>query len=151
MARMPHPPNATRFFARVISAVLECPKCGTVAALGRGISGLTPTQGWDPTTARWKCHGCSKTYLIGLIAWPVRMGGWTTGTKPMDQVPNERQLAQMRGEAGGYWMEEEYAQPRHKPEHTNVTARCTCPQDDRGEITVSAECAIHGKYYQGEP
>lgn len=111
--------------------------------------GLKVTATWDPTTSRVKCRSCGKSYLIGLIAWPVRAGGWSQGTKPMDQVPNERQLAQMRAEAGGYWMDDELAQPRYKPEHTNITVKCTCPQDDRGEITVSPECGIHGKYFEG--
>lgn len=151
MARLQHRPDATRFFARVTAAVLECPRCGTVLQFGRtGSHGRENTKGWDPTTARLKCHGCELTVLIGLLAWPVRVGGYTRRTAPMDQVPNERQLAQLRAEAGGYWMEEEYAQPRFKPEHTNVTARCFCAQDDRGELTIRPECPIHGKYYQGE-
>ncbi len=153
MARLPHLPTATRFYARVLACQFECPRCGHLIQIGRqgrnrGLdqaqSSQTAGGDWDATTARVKCRVCRLTLLLGLLAWPVRAGGWTSVTKPMDQVPNERQLAELRGEAGGFWMPEEMAQPRFKPEHTNITAKCCCAQDDRGELTISPACLIHG-------
>ena len=42
------------------------------------------------------CPACHLTCVIGLIAWPVKRGGRGARTIPRDQVPSERELAQLR-------------------------------------------------------
>ena len=65
-----------------------------------------------------------------------------------DQVPNERQLAQLRamgelgqgGSGAGWWMPKDQAKAARRPDDTNVTAGCTC-----GEAGIEEEdCPLHG-------
>lgn len=109
----PHPRElgAQRFFARVERFTLECPHCGMVHS---------SVDAYDPRTARWKCHGCDWTYVIGLLAWPAPRG-LGAGRTPDDQIPGPRELAQLRADGGGFWMPEHLRQ-RGTMDMSNLTA-----------------------------
>src|SRR5438128_6423360 len=148
--RLPHPPpGATRFFAKPISAWVECPRCGKLLYFGSGWGSKHSNAEWDPRTGRLKCpssggQGCGKVFLVGIILWPVAAGA--RQTTPRDQVPNERQLAQMRswgGEGAGWWMAEEQAKAAFRPDDTNVTAGCTCREIGGGRLSFTPGCPLH--------
>jgi len=142
LMRVPHPPEATRFFARVRQAILECPRCGTVIRIQPKRYAQRRAVMWDASSSRLTCHHCGKTYVVGLIAWPVQQGGGAVGnpegaSRPRDQVPNERQLSEMRAEGAGWWMPDTEKKRRVRPDDTNVTASCTC-----GAV-ADPHCPIH--------
>lgn len=150
--RLPHPPSGvTRFFARPLSGVLECPRCGTILFFNSsGGGGRVQNAGWDKRTSMVHCHGCQLRCVIGLIAWPVVQGSWGR-TLPRDQVPGERELAQLRamegGKGAGWWMPKSEAKKAKRPDDTNVTARCTCVQTRDGSLArIDPACPLHGDY-----
>jgi hypothetical protein len=112
----PHPRElgATRFFARLISFDLECPRCGKLFSIRRmnrhklsAVALDDVLHTWNPTTARFACvgkDGCQKVYVLGLLAWDPPKGAGATAI-PMDQVPTYRQLAEMRQDGQGHWMQ----------------------------------------------
>lgn len=122
----PHPRElgATRFFARLISFDLECPRCGKVFQIRRlnrhklAAYALDPEpkgnreilhHTWNPTTGRFTCtgkDGCQKQYVLGMLAWEPQKGALGTAI-PLDQVPTHRQLADMRADGQGHWMPHE--------------------------------------------
>jgi len=116
----PHPRElgATRFFARIVGADLECPHCGKVyrlrAANDRRLSTRVRSI-WDPRTSTFTCAskaGCQRKFVLGVLAWD-KPRGITGGAVPADQVPNMRQLAELRADGDGWWM----------PEGTHTTGR----------------------------
>jgi rubredoxin len=129
----PHPDlvGAQRFFARVRSFDLECPHCGLVYRIRKD----TRPNVWNPRTARFCCldrdaGGCQRSYVIGVLAWPVEIGGGHMGNvPPADQVPGPRQLAQLRQEAGGWWLTDEYRH-RGRPNVTNLTGELDRPPEE---------------------
>ena len=119
---------SVRFFARPESFTLECPRCGQVHRIRKG----RPTSCWNPDTARFTCINmkCRKTYVIGLLAWPVSVGGRNTATTtPRDQIPTPRQLAQLRKEGGGWWLPESERQRFSVVEEANLTLEQERPDD----------------------
>ncbi len=118
--------HSTRFFARVERATLECPRCGTVYRFSDRI----PSAVFNPTTARFTCNhtGCKRTYVLGLVAWPVTATPGVASAPPEDQVPDERELAQLRREGGGWWLPDASAIRYKRPLETNLTT-----EDDRLE------------------
>jgi hypothetical protein len=156
--KVPVPPESTRFFARVESAWLACPRCGRVlhfSTTAQHQVGCT----WNPRTARLKCRlnqgGCGLTFVVGLMLWPVQKGG-IAQTIPVDHVPHERELAQMRamegigkGSGAGWWMSKAQAKRSWRPDDTNVTAGCTC-KPSHGALG-DVDCPLHGvREYEGE-
>lgn len=132
--------RATRFFARARSFDLECPRCGTVYQIRenpirkKAIASAWPN--WDPYTGRFKCttKGCERSYIIGLVAWPISDGGRGTASQPPeDQIPNARQLAQLRAEGGGWWMADEEKQRFKQPHTTNLTTEEERPEYEDDE------------------
>lgn len=137
MPRLNPPPVGDRFFARVLSARLECPRCGFLDQFGpasrsrgdrgnpeRRRKGRTPL-GWNPVTGRWQCPSCRMTFVLGILAWPVASGGSAgPATLPRDQVPSYRQLAQLRAQGGGLWMRG--ALKGFRATGANIAAGCTC-------------------------
>lgn len=121
--------HSTRFFARLQSFDLECPRCGTVYQIRLGPSPkkgrVTPNaqKNWDPTTGRFTCttRECARTYVLGILAWPITPSPNVASTPPADQVPSPRQLAQMRREGGGWWMADQDGQRYPRPYETNLT------------------------------
>lgn len=144
--RLKHPPpSATRFFARPLSGILECPRCGQVLYFQSGTR--KSTAGWDKTTGRLTCWSCKFKGVVGLIVWPAGKG---LATAPRDHVPDERQLAQLRamaelgGHGAGWWMPKDQAQPAKRPQHTNVTAACNCWSERDKAFIWQAGCPLHG-------
>ena len=124
--------KSQRFFARLASFDLECPACGDVYQIRLGSARKHSTSkrdrerqhpNWDPWTARFTCTNkeCHRTYVLGLLAWPIIRANRVASSPPADQVPNIRQLAQMRKEGGGWWLPEEEGQKWQRPLETNLT------------------------------
>src|SRR5262245_55706957 len=108
---------------------MECPRCGTVYRFSDRVQ--DPGASWavfDPLTARFTCtrKDCARTYVIGLVAWPVVSAPYVASQPPDDQTPDIRELAQLRREGGGWWMPDAYGQRWKRPLETNVT-----PEEDR--------------------
>jgi hypothetical protein len=95
-----------RFFARPLSFDCECPYCGRLIMVGRF---RRDNDMFDRMTSMVQCKpnrdrpgpGCGRKFLIGLIAWTVKPG--RVGTRAPDQMPNERQIAELRQEGAGVW------------------------------------------------
>jgi hypothetical protein len=168
--RLPRlPDSVTRFWSKPLSFWTECPRCGTVlyaqtTKRGFGPAGkLTKADIWDPRTSRLHCQECKLTCVVGLILWPVAPGLGHSRTAPQDQVPGERENAQLRamgGEGAGWWMPREGLEAggagggrvnaggikAHRPEHSNITAKCTCRHvEAKGSDfwDVDPECPLH--------
>lgn len=137
---------------------MECPRCGHVLRFSsqtRSYRVLNPVRKrpprerkaarlckWNPHTSRLRCGECDLILIIGLVAWPVQPGGAVT--LPRDQVPNERQLGQLRAEAGGWWMPERLRTKPYRASHTNITAACTCRAGTENTGAGDPGCLIHG-------
>lgn len=129
--------RATRFFARLISFDLECPHCGDIYSVRGGLSRKKKgsrefDSSWDPTTGRFRCTNkeCGKTYVLGILAWPIVPAPHVASATPEDQVPSPRQLAQMRKEGGGWWLEEGEGQRYKRPHTTNLTTEEDRPEEE---------------------
>lgn len=128
--------RATRFFARLVSFDIECPHCGTiyqVRYVGRRRRNPLGAAQWDPWTARLQCGTCRRSYVLGVVAWPIRRGINTANAPPRDQVPSPRQLAQLRAEGGGWWMPDEEGQTELRPTETNLTTEEERPDAETTE------------------
>lgn len=123
--------RATRFFARLGSFDLECPHCGHV----HQVKAKDPKSGWNPVSARFTCtfRECKKSYVLGIVAWPVVSGRFPASTPPADQVPGPRELAQMRKEGGGWWLAGAEAIRHQRPAETNLTTEPERPDRDTDE------------------
>ncbi len=154
--RLATPPiEATRFFAKVESSWLECPRCGYLLyfqTLGRKGTRAKGNAPWDHRTAVLGCPACLMKFVIGLLAWPVAQSSQAR-TAPRDQVPNERQLAQLRAmkdvgsgkETGaGWWMPQAQARRAFRAGDTNITAACTCRPGLENTSARDLACPIHG-------
>lgn len=143
MARTPHPPDeAQRFFARVLGAVFECPKCGYLYKFGPGQADRTHNARYDPRTSRFQCDKCGLTLMFGLLAWPVEKGDPRPPTLPRDQVPTPRQVAELRQAEHGWWMVK--PKRRHRAEDTNQTAACLCVgSGGAGGVVWNPDCPLH--------
>jgi hypothetical protein len=126
--------KATRFFARPIAFDLECPHCGDVYTVRPGTARRKSVRdpNWDPWTARFRCTNkeCGRTYLIGLLAWPIVAAPNAASAPPADQVPHERQLVALRKEGGGWWLPKEERQRYPRPHETNLTTEEERPHHD---------------------
>lgn len=141
--RLPHPPESQRFYADPYRRLLECPACGKLLRLERSPKG-TKQPTFDPRTSRLRCTECGKVFVIGLVAWPVRQGSGQTATKPRDQVPNERQLGELRAGGLGCWLGSDQPKPARRPDNTNITASCTCRYGTAGTPAQDPNCPMHG-------
>lgn len=121
---------ATRFFARPVSFDAECPHCGTVYTVRANSE--HGKRNWDPWTARFECttKGCARTYVVGMLFWPVSSAPGVASMPPRDQVPNHRQIIQLRKEGGGWWMADYEALRLKRTETTNLTTDEERPEED---------------------
>lgn len=94
MSQMVAPPG-DRFFARMISFEIACPKCDRVHRVTRE----TNRRVWDPRTCRFECMGCFISLRIGVIAYPSASGRWKM---PSDTVPTVRQALALRRDLNLY-------------------------------------------------
>lgn len=126
--------RAVRFFGRLASFDLECPHCGDVyqVRLGGARRSGQKDPNWDPQTARFRCTNkdCGRVYVLGIVAWPIIKAPRVASMPPEDQVPSPRQLAQMRREGGGWWMDDAEGQRYARPHETNLTLEEERPRDD---------------------
>lgn len=132
--------HSTRFFARLTSFDLECPHCGDVYSVRTGSSRQKKGSrkfdtAWDPTTGRFRCSNkeCGKQYILGILAWPIVAAPHVASATPEDQVPNPRQLAQMRKEGGGWWLPDSEGQRYPRPHTTNLTTEEERPAHDEDD------------------
>jgi hypothetical protein len=122
--------KSTRFFARLLSFDMECPRCGDVISIRAGYDRRDKKRNpaWDPATARFRCQNkaCNKTCVLGILAWPVSKGH-SAKQIPLDQIPNARQLAELRKEGWGWWLPDEMRIRHRQPHTTNLTTELTRP------------------------
>jgi len=107
-----------RFFARVRAADLECPHCGAVSVLTARGSSSGGT--WRPDVGAWTCGACGRRFLLGVVAWPVRL----LDRIPDDRVPTPAQALALRAAIPSAAMNE-------KPARNRVNLRAsTSPQSE---------------------
>lgn len=127
----------TRLYGAVTAGRIACPKCGRLLqfrAKGSHVRTGSVTV-FDPLTSRIKCSSCGKRFQVGLLVWNV---SWRGGRhrRPPDQRPTPQELAQLRGLAEGFWMDEEY--PAHGgPLNRYADMECSC-------ATGRETCPVHG-------
>ena len=90
-------PVAGRFFARVRSFDIACPRCDTVYLVGKGH--LYGGRVWNPRTYRFECDRCGLTLDVGILAWRVGPG---PSTPPPDCVPSVAQAGKIREQIRGH-------------------------------------------------
>ena len=131
-----HSDRVGRFFARILSADMECPTCGAVLRFGgRG----RRAQYWDRVTNRLKCPHCRRTYQLGVLAWPVMRRPGSTRT-PEDHRRPTRRRGEIPAYERGFWMTE----PRGcRAEITNLT--CMCEPGTEPSGLPRSRCPIHGE------
>jgi hypothetical protein len=97
---------------------------------------------WNPYSQRLVCPYCERTYIAGLVLYPVKWGMWRITKAPPDTLPSKRQWAEIRRAAGGWFAQKELAAGRAGGEPVNlaVDQPCSCP--DIG-LPVP-ECPVHG-------
>ncbi len=99
-----------RFFARLRSAVLECPAgCGRLYDLrsnrgtGQNEPGSLSRRYWDPLSGRFECPGCGEVAQLGIVAY--RLPRKATTLIPADWRPTIPQAVWMRDQARGKVLE----------------------------------------------
>lgn len=161
MPYVPTVPSADRFFARLDAFECECPSCGRLIfcslnkhSLGVQLQNLAHLRRdaqhmpkarriwelvWNPHSQRLACPWCGRSYIAGLMLYPVRPHAQRPLDAPPDTVPGPRELAQLRRKAGGW-----HARALHQTgQHVNqaVTSPCSCGAAAEG---WSVTCPVHG-------
>jgi len=130
-----------RFYARVHAFDAACPSCGFMIRAGQaqGQKGV-----YTPRIAQASCPQCHRPYIVGLVLWPIKVGGGQPGrrpTRPADQLPGPRERLAYRNQAGGWWPKTSL--DRTRAETSNITGpeeeSCGCDPD--GEHSPS--CGLH--------
>ncbi len=126
--------DGSRFFARVRTFDIACPRCSRVAV----VRNQSASPRWNPSTSRWQCQSCQLVLVLGIVAYPRKPG---TKAQPVDQVPTWKESIDMRNELQGVIVDE----PKGNREPVNVVLRegCCCRLVD-GRRFVDGECPIHG-------
>jgi hypothetical protein len=115
--------------------------------------------GWDERASCLRCH-CGAIWIIGLAFWHPKKGPRRPAL-PRDQVPNRRQLAELRiledralrVQAGGVVAGQVETDSETRPLKTNLVAECTCSHlaSPLQAVRVPDEnCPIHGREEGGE-
>lgn len=130
-----------RFYARVHAFDAACPACGYLIRAGaaQGTKGV-----YSANIAQAQCPGCRKSFIVGLLLWPIAVGGGQRGrhpTRPADQLPGPRERLAYRNQAGGWWPKTSIK--RTRAETSNVAGpeedACTCAPGG----TVNPTCKLH--------
>jgi len=68
-----------RFYARVHSFDAACPSCGHLIRAGaaQGTKGV-----YSANIAQVHCPGCERKFIVGLLLWPISVGGGQKGRNP---------------------------------------------------------------------
>lgn len=154
---MADPLPASRFYAVPLAGRMECPQCSYLIIWGVGQQkSRTDQRYWNPVGSVLTCPQCKKVYHLGLLAWPggSRVTTALEGT-PSDQVPNLRQLAELRQRTGGWWVRGSgvtlgttiknrpdlvrKGRKASDPVNRYIPEGCTC-----GDLLWSASCQVHG-------
>ena len=128
-----------RFFARVHGFDAACPACGHLMRAGQaqGEKGV-----YTPRISQARCPSCERRFIVGLLLWPIAVGGGQPGrrpTRPADQLPGPRERLAYRTQGGGWWPTTPLN--RTRAQTSNLTGpACICPPG-RG---VYGECPLHG-------
>ena len=139
-----------RVYAAITSGRVVCPRCAALLVFRAArkvntvrTAGVRRTRTvFDAVTSRLECPRCTKVLQVGMLLWEPTTG---RGTRPADQQPTVRELAQLRGQAAGFWVAEQAKRPQ-EPVNRYVPETCCCaPHPWR------AECPIHGIENQEEP
>lgn len=80
-----------RFFARIRSLDIACPKCDSVFSMPR-----TGHKCWDARLSRFRCRHCGFTASLGIVAYPVATG---MASPPSDTIPTVAQSLELRKDA----------------------------------------------------
>lgn len=135
-----------RLFARILSAHVECPRCAGLISFGNGLArtranardrnqpGSRSRFPFNRTIAILSCPRCGKRCQLGVIMWSIDR---TRTRRPIDQIPNTRQLAELRQYAHGFYIPE--SKSSAQPTNRYVDAECTC-----SPLPWRAECPVHG-------
>jgi hypothetical protein len=101
-----------RFFARLRSFDLACPRCGVVHLVRASKDGRLYTRGgkhyamrwpsWEPILSAWRCRHCGLRLILGILAWQ----GWPARVGPLaDHVPTVDEACRIReGYGTGVWI-----------------------------------------------
>ena len=63
-------PSARYFYAVPDSGRLACPLCKQLIIWGRG-PGKPDHRAWNPVSSVLTCPGCSVSFQLGILAWPI--------------------------------------------------------------------------------
>jgi hypothetical protein len=154
MPHVPAAPPADRFFARIDKFECECPSCGRLissaldkrnptraTAEARQLQARTNKRIWDsvwnPHSQRLACPWCRKSFVAGLLLYPVKPHGGRPLDAPPDVALTSRELAVMRQRAQGWYVRQLYRAGQHV--NQAVMTPCSCP-----EPGWSVTCPLHG-------
>lgn len=148
---------ADPFFARLLAFDLACPACGIVWSVRHSLqrARIGPVVGedaWDPFLQQFACPACSRTYMLGILAWtraPRRAGDRSKQVAPSDAAPDPRQSLRIRSLTGGRWVARRLPNPTKKtPQKVNRVLTIPCPCDPsgtlQGNVLPDPRCPLHG-------
>lgn len=128
--------EADRFFARVDSFIVSCPRCGTVNGRWRGINNKQVfAKSYDPKTAVYICPGCWSKFAVGLVLYGINKYGGKRKI-PIDCVPDPRQALGLRQIGEGIWPKKLRLGP-NQPVNQVSDEECSC----------YTPCAMHPSDY----
>ncbi len=132
-----------RFYARVHSFDAACPACGRLIRAGQaqGTKGV-----WKANIAQATCSECRRSFIVGLLFWPIKVGGGQPGrrpTRPADQLPGPRERLAYRNQAGGFWPRTALDRTRATTSNIAGPEENACGCDPDGEPSPS--CGLHTK------
>lgn len=165
MPYVPAVPPADRFFARLDAFECECPSCGKlifsslhkrklsvqlqqVAHLRQRARDSPKAKRvwqavWNPYSQRLACPWCGRSFVAGLVLYPIRPHAPRPLDAPPDTIiPSLREYISQRRQAGGW-----YTRQLHRigqDVNLGLTAPCSCP-----EHGWSVTCPVHGDPDQG--
>ena len=148
VAALPNDP----FFARITSADLECPACGTLASFAVDTRGrfLRGENLWEPATQTFTCPACCHAYQLGVLAW-TRVTA-RVRRPAADALPTPRQTARLRQLlAGGVWARGTL--PDEAPINRELRTPCPCTPEAQthGVPVPHPNCELHGPLAQTPP
>ena len=160
MPRIPRMIPADRCFARIDRFECECPDCGRLIlparqgrklpprlerSIGdqRDVARSQPAVGerlvYNPHTQLVRCTSCGRSYVVGLVLFPLRRGASRPVDAPIDAEPTRAQRLAMTRLAGGWAARQAYVENETQVNQV-ITQPCSCPARGAGDPT----CPVHG-------